>query len=238
MTCPRPPQGVHGPGFCPVCPPSGRIRPHPGIPAGAVAESSIPVEKSACPRPNLTTRRRPRVVSAIRARRLHDPTRQPRSLELSTRPRGHTSPRDPRSCVLPWSGWRGSRVEDPAGTPKAPLTHATPTSTIHAAEPANHADVCPREPRRRLPSRTTPTFALANHADVCPREPRRRLPSRTTPTFALANHADVCPREPRRRLPSRTTPTFALANHADVCPSRTTPAPSSSRPRWPISRRP
>jgi hypothetical protein len=35
--------------------------------------------------------------------------------------RAHSSPRDPHSCVLPWSGWCGSRVEDRASDAEGAL---------------------------------------------------------------------------------------------------------------------
>jgi hypothetical protein len=54
-----------------------------------------------------------------------------------SRPAAHTSPRDPRSCVLPWSRRRVSRVPDPAGTPKAPLIPTVSTRTITQRRPRN-----------------------------------------------------------------------------------------------------
>ena len=60
---------------------------------------------------------------------------------------GSTPPRDPHSCVLPWSGWCVSRVEA-CSIPKAPLTHAAPTSTIRsgAANPFPCEATAPRTP--------------------------------------------------------------------------------------------
>ena len=50
-------------------------------------------------------------------------------------PAAHSSPRDPRSCVLPWSRRRVSRVPDPEGTPKAPLIPTVSTRTITQRRP-------------------------------------------------------------------------------------------------------
>ena len=88
--------------------------------------------------------------------RKHHPGPAQTSVARYTPPRRHhpdpaqTPPRDPRSCVLPWSGWGGSRVEtcfDPEGTPKALLTHPSTTSTITQRRP-----------------RTTPTYARCTTA--------------------------------------------------------------------------
>jgi hypothetical protein len=188
------------------CPGCGRFRPHPGIPARSIIESSISVEPlgvsrteiddSAIPLPSAPTRDHMR---AIRANALGPTDQIPNDA-------GYSSPRDPRSCVLPWSVWCGSRVEDPEGTPKAPLTHTTPTSTLTQRSPRTNTDVAaPAQPHRRLtPRATTPTSNPSrNHTDVAASvEPHRHLPSR--------NHADVYPRgttstsTPRAPTPTST----------------------------------
>ena len=75
-----------------------------------------------------------------------------------------TPPRDPHSCALAWSSWWESRVgtcSDPEGTPKALFTPTNSTSTLTAAEPANHPHhptpehPTPRTPHTRAPAQPT-----------------------------------------------------------------------------------
>jgi hypothetical protein len=97
-------------------------------------------------------------------------------------------PRDPRSCVLPWSVWCVSRVEDPAGTPtkEAPLTHATPTSTITQRSPRNHTHSSPKPPAPRPP--TEPGTPAPRHPGYSG-TPVRRLPG--CPAFRLPGTPQV-----------------------------------------------
>jgi hypothetical protein len=139
---PRPRFPVSGPHNCPVLglwsrdpDRTGRI---PGSPAGPVAESWISVVSRLDLEQRSTTRRpicpRHRSTTPRRA----DPTTGVALTDQVPACSGWLFPRDPRSCVLPWSGRCESRGEAPEGTPKAPLTHAAPTSTITQRRPRNH----------------------------------------------------------------------------------------------------
>jgi hypothetical protein len=125
----------------PDIPGCGRNRPHPGQPSDRRHRRRVfhswsgKTLRQAQENPPLIEQAAPSSPEGVRGP--PDPpksTPDPRSAPRSTANTGDHSGEQLRdSCVLPWSGWWVSRVElvrSAQRTPKAPLTHATPTSTL------------------------------------------------------------------------------------------------------------